>query len=57
MTAACLEPAVFWREAPVAPVLVFAAAIVLFVTLAYYIGAKRLLRCNLNETLRNDALM
>lgn len=57
VTAACLEPAVFWREAPVAPVLVFAAAIVLFVTLAYYIGAKRLLRCNLNETLRNDALM
>lgn len=57
VTASYLDPMVFWTEAPVVPILVFAAAIVLFVALAYYIGGKRLLRCNLNETLRNDALV
>lgn len=57
VTASYLDPMVFWAEAPIVPILVFAAAIVLFVALAYYIGGKRLLRCNLNETLRNDALV
>jgi len=57
ITASYLEPMVFWSEAPIVPILVFAAAIVFFVALAYYIGGKRLLRCNLNETLRNDALI
>ncbi|MDE7246566.1 MAG: ABC transporter permease [Lachnospiraceae bacterium] len=52
--ASYLEPEVFWREAPVLPILLFAAAIVLFVALAYYIGGKRLLHCDLNEILRND---
>lgn len=56
VTASYLDPMVFWAEAPIVPILVFAAAIVLFVALAYYIGGKRLLRCDLNETLRNDAL-
>ena len=57
VTESCLDPMVFWSEAPVLPILIFAAAIVLFVALAYYIGGKRLLQCNLNETLRNDALI
>ena len=57
VTASCLDPMVFWSEAPILPILIFAAAIVLFVALAYYIGGKRLLQCNLNETLRNDALI
>ncbi len=57
VTASYLEPMVFWSEAPILPVLIFAAAIVLFVALAYYIGGKRLLRCDLNEILRNDALV
>lgn len=57
MTAASyLDPMVFWKEAPVVPIVLFAAAIVLFVSLAYYMGGKRLLQCDLNETLRNDAL-
>lgn len=56
VTASYLDPMVFWSEAPVLPVLLFAAAIVLFVALAYYIGGKRLLQCDLQETLRNDAL-
>ena len=57
ITASYLDPVVFWSEAPVLPILIFAAAIVLFVGLAYYIGGKRLLQCNLNETLRNDTLI
>ena len=57
VTASYLDPVVFWSEAPVLPILIFAAAIVFFVSLAYYIGGKRLLQCNLNETLRNDALI
>ncbi len=57
VTASYLDPMVFWSEAPVLPVLLFAAAIVLFVALAYYIGGKRLLQCDLNETLRNDTLV
>ena len=56
VTASYLDPMVFWVEAPILPILIFAIAIVLFVALAYYIGGKRLLQCNLNETLRNDAL-
>ena len=57
VTASYLDPVVFWAEAPILPISVFAAAIVSFVALAYYIGGKRLLRCDLNETLRNDALV
>ncbi len=56
VTASYLDPMVFWSEAPILPILIFAAAIVLFVALAYYIGGKRLLQCDLNETLRNDVL-
>ena len=56
-TASYLDPMVFWSEAPILPVLIFAAAIVLFVALAYYIGGKRLLQSDLNETLKNDALV
>lgn len=46
-----LEPLVFWRKAPVAPIAVFAAAIVFFVGLAYYIGGKRLMKCDFMEGL------
>ena len=56
VTASYLDPMVFWSEAPILPILIFAATIVLFVALAYYIGGKRLLQCDLNETLRNDVL-
>ncbi len=57
VTASYLDPMVFWAEAPILPIVIFAAAIVLFVALAYYIGGKRLLQCDLNETLRSDALI
>lgn len=51
-----LDSSVFWTEAPVIPILVFAALIAGFVALAYYIGGRRILHCDLNETLRNDTL-
>ncbi|GAA6406005.1 hypothetical protein K040078D81_01220 [Blautia hominis] len=57
VTASCLDQIVFWSEVPILPILIFAAAIVSFVALAYFIGGKRLLQCDLNETLRNDALV
>ncbi len=56
ITASYLNPIVFWREAPIIPILLFAVAIMGFVSLAYYIGGKRILECDLNETLRNDAV-
>lgn len=56
VTASYLDPMVFWSEAPILPILIFAFAIIFFVSLAYYIGAKRLLQSDLSETLRNDAL-
>lgn len=56
VTASYLDPMVFWVEAPIVPVIIFAATIAGFVALAYYIGGKRILQCDLNETLRNDAL-
>lgn len=57
VTASYLEPMVFWSEAPILPVLLFAAAIAFFVSLAYYMGGKRLLQCNLNDILRDDTLV
>ena len=57
VTASYLDPMVFWAEAPVLPILIFAAVIVLSVALAYYMGGKRLLQCDLNEILQNDVLV
>lgn len=51
-----LNPSEFWAEAPIIPILIFCLAIFVFVALAYYIGGKRLLRCNLSEALRNDTI-
>lgn len=51
-----LNPVEFWAEAPIIPIAVFCLAIFVFVALAYYIGGKRLLRCNLIEALRNDTI-
>lgn len=55
--ASYLEPMVFWHRAPIIPVLLFALCIVGFVALAYYIGGRRLLKCDLNEILRNDTMI
>lgn len=44
-------------ELPLLPVLCFALMIFAFVALAYYLGGKRILRCDLNEVLRNDTMI
>lgn len=57
LKASHLKPSVFLEEAPFLPVLAFGLFITAFVALAYYIGGKRILECDLNEVLRNDASM
>lgn len=54
--ASYLNPAEFWTQAPYVPIAVFIAAIFAFVTIAYAIGGRRILRDSLAEALRNDAL-
>ncbi len=52
-----LAPMVFLEEAPIIPIILFAMVIFGFVALAYYIGGKRILNCNLNEVLRDDTVI
>ncbi|MCH5343776.1 MAG: ABC transporter permease [Acetatifactor sp.] len=54
--ASYLEPTVFLREAPILPVAIFLLAIFGFVALAYYLGGRKLFRCDLSEVLRDDTL-
>ena len=56
IAASHLDPEVFVREATVVPMLIFAAAIIVFVALAYYIGGRRVLNCDLSEILKDDTL-
>ncbi len=45
---------VFLHEAPFIPILLFILAIISFVALAYYIGAKKVLGSSLIDSLRDD---
>lgn len=56
ITASYLNPMEFWVKAPIVPIAVFILAIFGFVFLAYYIGGKRMLNCNLADALRNDSV-
>ena len=56
ITASYLNPQEFFVKAPVIPIVVFMLAIFGFVALAYYIGGKRILKCNLADALRNDSM-
>ncbi len=49
-----LDPAEFWAEAPVLPLLCFVLAVFALVGLAYWLGARALLRADLAETLRDE---
>lgn len=49
-----LDPAEFWAEAPVLPLLCFVLAVFALVGLAYYLGGRALLRTDLAETLRDE---
>lgn len=44
-------------ELPLLPIFFFSLIIITFVALAYYLGGRRLLRCDLNEALRNDTMI
>lgn len=54
ITASYLNPMEFLSVAPIVPIIIFIAAIFGFVTLAYYIGSKKILKCNLAEALQSD---
>ncbi|MDO5540949.1 MAG: ABC transporter permease [Eubacteriales bacterium] len=55
ITASYLDPVEFLIKAPVVPIMIFILAVFGFVSLAYYIGGKRMLNCNLTDALRNDS--
>lgn len=55
ITASYLNPMEFLVKAPIVPIVMFILAIFGFVSLAYYIGGKRMLNCNLADALRNDS--
>lgn len=55
--ASYLNPMEFWVRAPIAPIVIFILAIFGFVALAYYMGGKKIMKCNLVETLRNDSMV
>lgn len=56
LRASYLDPALFLAEAPVLPVVLFASGIVLFVALAYVLGARKVLCSDLAEILKDDRL-
>lgn len=55
--ASYLDPVEFLEKAPVLPVAGFILAIFGFVGLAYYMGGRKILRCNLSDILRNDTMV
>lgn len=54
ITASYLNPMEFLAVAPIVPILLFIAALFGFVALAYYLGGKQILKCDLVEALRTD---
>ena len=56
-SASYLNPMEFWKVAPIVPVVVFIAAIFGFVVLAYYLGGRQILKCNLVEALQSDYII
>lgn len=55
ITASYLNPMEFLVKVPIMPIVLFILAIFGFVSLAYYIGGKRMLNCSLADALRNDS--
>ena len=56
ITASHLNPMEFLSVAPIVPVVIFVAAIFGFVALAYDIGARKVLNCDLAEALQSDSM-
>ncbi len=57
ITASYLNPMEFWAVAPILPIVLFIVALFCFVALAYYLGGKQILKCNLVEALRSDYMV
>ena len=57
ITASYLDPMEFLVKAPIVPIAAFILAVFGFVSLAYYIGGKRMMNCNLADALRNDSMV
>ena len=57
ITASYLNPMEFWTAAPLVPILLFIAALFGFVALAYYLGGRQILKCDLTEALRSDFMI
>ena len=57
ITASYLNPEEFFTEAPIIPILLFILTIFGFVLLAYYIGGRKIMNCNLTDVLRNDNMI
>ena len=55
--ASYLNLAEFMEVLPIGSIIAFIIFIFVFVGLAYYIGGKRLLRCELSEALRDDVFV
>ena len=53
ITVSSLAPSEFWSEAPIGIITVFMLAVIGFVALAYVIGGRRIMQCNLTEALRS----
>ncbi len=47
----------FWAAAPIVPIALFIAALFCFVALAYYLGGRQILKCDLVEALRSDYMI
>ena len=57
ITASYLNPMEFLAVAPSVPILLFIVALFGFVALAYYLGGKKILKCDLVEALRSDYMI
>lgn len=56
VSASHLEIGRFLKALPAAPFVSFSVAVLAFVFLAYYLGGRSILRCDLTESLRDDSL-
>lgn len=55
--ASYLDPMLFLREAPLAPIAAFVLAVFGFVALAYYLGARKVMGSSLADALRDDTVL
>lgn len=54
--ASYLNPQEVWPEIPIGTIALFSLLIIGFVSLAYYIGGKKVLKCRLSDALRDDTM-